>query len=560
MNMKWLIYNLILITGLAIGLKSLHAQTGNNIFDNEKIYLITDRDFYCVDEKILFKAFDLELSKPACEDWSHILYIDLLTPDGRLLVSEKFMLENNKTAGALQIPANVLSGNYYLRANTKWMRNQSPYSFFYKKIKIINPYSIELLSCKTVPDSSMLITKQFKKDERFLKLSISSDSIPVNSNFQLKIYSSDTDSFRNDLSVSFIRKGCNRSDELILFNPVDKKSEIKYIPETRGVTISGRIVSRRDSLPVPFAMVWITLLEKNPVSYEVMADSTGNFNFNLGENSGRHELFIQAFVSKETVSPIILVDNDFAYTTLNLPFETFDIDNNEKDLAEDVIINSQLNHIYKNKESADSSSFAFNHYFYGNPDEIIYLEKYIEMPLIEDYIRELLPNVHIKRETSKTIFKISGQQTEMDIFDPLVMIDLIKIENANLILDLSPKVIDHIEVIYKPYVYGENTYGGILHFISKKGDISKLKFPEESMFLDYKLISPAAGNNQNSLSPHVPVVGNCLYWNPSFRIQKGQDNIINLNTGSEPGNYEIVIEGLDLNFQPFILRKDITVF
>ena len=92
----------------------------------------------------MFSAFNT--SPPAIKNacWSRVIYIHLINPEGRSFRQGKFHADCHGASGSLEIPEDLLTGNYYLCAYTKWMRNFSPDRYSYVPVKIINPYSEEL--------------------------------------------------------------------------------------------------------------------------------------------------------------------------------------------------------------------------------------------------------------------------------------------------------------------------------------------------------------------------------------------------------------------------------
>ena len=105
---------------------------------NESYVLLTDRNMYAVGEKILFSAFNI--SPPAIRDacWSRVIYVHLLKTDGTSVAEDKFPLACSAASGFLYVPDDILTGNYYLCAYTKWMRNFSPALFSFVPLTIIN--------------------------------------------------------------------------------------------------------------------------------------------------------------------------------------------------------------------------------------------------------------------------------------------------------------------------------------------------------------------------------------------------------------------------------------
>jgi len=557
-NLKY--YQLFLVLLLSLQAKSFAQSFNNDSLIFEQLYLISDRDIYCVDETIHVKIYCQYSSQTKGLDWSNVVYCELITPDGRPVVKNKFLVSNKCALGDLSIPRSVISGNYYLRSYTKWMRNQSPYSYNYKQIKIVNPFSIEVIPNIVSKDDKIKVENSEKQKTDFVSITKSDSAFLRNELVQLTIKTKRGDFLPNSTTLSVVKKGTNHSNYLKIDGFERKISEIKYIPETRGVSLSGKVVNKLDSLPVPYSNVWITLLTEEPVTREDLTDANGNFYFDLGKEKGKFDLFIQANTSKDKVEPVVWVDNDYSYAKLNLPFTPFEVADSDAELYKSLMVNSQFKSIFMpDKALPDSIKLSFNKLFYGKPDFVLKIDNFIELPSVEDYIRELLPNIRIRKEGTKRFFKLYGANPEMGFYDPLVMVNLIKFNDAEKILELSPKQIDRVELIEVPFLKGEMIYGGIIHFITKSANFKNINFPDGSIFVEYDMLGEeekAVGKENNQA---VPLIGNCLYWNPSINLSNGGETTLHFNAGSEIGDYEIVIEGLDKENQPFQVRDSFTV-
>ncbi len=121
----------------------ISATTENNPYKNhqdiieEKVILVCDRDFYLSGEKIIFTARVFVDNEPNM-GFSKILYVELFK-DNHSIVMAKHKLDNGFAEAVMDIPEDLLSGNYYLRAYTMFMRNQAAETFFNTRITIINP-------------------------------------------------------------------------------------------------------------------------------------------------------------------------------------------------------------------------------------------------------------------------------------------------------------------------------------------------------------------------------------------------------------------------------------
>ena len=120
----------------------------------ESVHLFSDRNLYAVDETIYFVA-DHRLTGPAGEHgWSGVLYVELIASNGQPLVQGKYPISGGKAEGAIHIPAESVTGDYYLKAYTRWMRNQGPLSFSYTALKIVNPFRSEVVEHEDYEDPS----------------------------------------------------------------------------------------------------------------------------------------------------------------------------------------------------------------------------------------------------------------------------------------------------------------------------------------------------------------------------------------------------------------------
>lgn len=103
----------------------------------EEIYLETDRSTYISGENILFSVYYNSPFNSNIE-LSNILYIEVY--DSRnTYIKSKFKITDNIVRGYLEIPEDILSGNYFIRAYTKFQRNFPTEWFCLNLISIINP-------------------------------------------------------------------------------------------------------------------------------------------------------------------------------------------------------------------------------------------------------------------------------------------------------------------------------------------------------------------------------------------------------------------------------------
>ncbi len=118
----------ILLTGFDVNCQAGQLGMPDSITiagSGERIRLFTDRNLYCVNERIFFTAGYTCLNEADSILWSKVLYVELINWNGVKLGNLKLKLDKSGSSASLRIPGDLLSGNYYLRAYTKWMRNFS---------------------------------------------------------------------------------------------------------------------------------------------------------------------------------------------------------------------------------------------------------------------------------------------------------------------------------------------------------------------------------------------------------------------------------------------------
>lgn len=111
----------------------------------EKLFVHTDRSFYLAGETIWFKLYCFNGLTNRLLDFSKVAYIDLIDDQQQSVLETTVKLDGGTGSGSLSIPMSQTSGNFTLRAYTRWMQNEDPEFFFHKNLTIVNPL-ISLLS------------------------------------------------------------------------------------------------------------------------------------------------------------------------------------------------------------------------------------------------------------------------------------------------------------------------------------------------------------------------------------------------------------------------------
>ena len=219
-------------------------------------------------------------------------------------------------------------------------------------------------------------------------------------------------------------------------------------------------------------------------------------------------------------------------------------------LYTELSVNAQVYHQYQSQAGVpgtESEESTDRRFFYGQPLSVLHFEDFIKLPTLEEYFTELIPQVYVrKREGEKTLV-LPGNQHGMQFYRPLVMIDGIAIFDTEAVLAVSPRTIERIEIIDRPYVRGNVTYGGIINIISRNDDLGYVDLPSSGLLLDYRMVRPPLSPQQfvPEEDPNIPDVRNTLYWNPDISLAPGEECALPFYTNDLPGSYEILVRGFD---------------
>ncbi len=101
----------------------------------EKVFVHTNKTKYGLDDVIWFKAYVVTNdNKPSTK--TTVLYVSLFSESGALIRTKNVLIQNGVGAGQFEVFGDVKKGNYYLQANTNYMRNFGEDNKYIQKIQV----------------------------------------------------------------------------------------------------------------------------------------------------------------------------------------------------------------------------------------------------------------------------------------------------------------------------------------------------------------------------------------------------------------------------------------
>jgi hypothetical protein len=428
------------------------------------------------------------------------------------------------------------------------MRNNGPETYVYLSVEIVNPYIRTVVPVDTTSTFSSISLGHAadQSSGRFVSGSFTG-ILETRSPISLNLKKSES-MLSVDCCVSVIRKGMKKAQWESLACTSGKSSErMDHLPETRGISLAGKVEFSESGLPAPYAVVYISIMGNEREFYCNFTDSAGRFYFAFPDQYGDNELFISA--SHHTRDPLkLFIDQDFCKESLLLPSYPLDVDAEDLELIRKMSDNVQIGvQYYPRHRPPNDTASTVREFFYGDPTSIIRFDDFIKLPTMEEYFSEVTPQVSLRKSNRVARLRVLGDHPDLDIFPPLVMVDGVAIGKVESVLAVSPRLIKQIEIVEAPYIRGNITFGGIINIISRNDDLGFIDLPESGLLAHYKMFNRNNPDEQSilPLEQRLPDLRNTLYWNPHLELIPGENKIINFSTADTKGEYEAIIRGYD---------------
>jgi hypothetical protein len=104
----------------------------------EQLFLHLDRPAYVAGEMLWFKVYAVDGTYHRPLPMSKVAYVEVLDAAQRLVLQAKIALTQAMGHGSLELPAELATGRYVVRAYTNWMKNAGPDFYFQCPITVVN--------------------------------------------------------------------------------------------------------------------------------------------------------------------------------------------------------------------------------------------------------------------------------------------------------------------------------------------------------------------------------------------------------------------------------------
>lgn len=555
---------------------------------NERVSVITDRDYYLAGDKLWFKGYvfhEDNLSIP----WSKVLYVEIFNERQEVFIQEKFSVNKGVVSGSLDIPVNLNTGHYFLRAYTQYMRNFPVETYFTRVVSVVNPDSEASEVKIDTKEKTVLPSDMIWKDEvAGIKVDVAVDKPNYS---QREKVSLTIDASMASLTVSVRKKGTTHSAEEIKefltrnswlnrsysglpqakYFPFDKSMDentrvIKWAPEGRGITLSGVVKNKTTGNPVPEIYCITSVIGEEPQLHMAKTFEDGSFTFPFHELKGDRDIFV-AIRGNDNRDLDILLNKDFSANFSDMKPMALEFDTCRHELFEALHINNQLNRVFVSSLKTEAYSGDMNllpDFNIGSPDITVELKDFIEIPTLPEVFRELIPTVSVRGKIGNRRLNIFNKEAFKDLTDPLVLLDNVPVKDIDKLLQIDPGKLKKIEVFNSEYHLGDYLFEGIVSIKTSTEDFAGYKWTDNSVFLEFKgvreteIFQHLVYKNAADLQGKKPDFRTVLYWNPE--IKKGDDPVtLSFFTSDHLSEYEVVVQGYTSDGKPCYGRSEFKV-
>jgi hypothetical protein len=516
----------------------------------EHVELLADRSLYLVNEDIQFLARLSVQGLPEAWSWSSVLYVELVSADGRSRVKAKFMVIDQSCSGKITIPETLTTGNYFLRSYTRWMRNAGAAVFSYTPLKIINPFRSEVAGEETEqadkPEPSYMAYETGS-----LELAVHSGNYKRGEEVTLQLSGTTAGPEAVYCCLTAVPSGAINMEHLHMKHeggPEDEHEfEVEFLPDLYDPSISGTVLSSQSNLPLPGTKLHFTLLGAKPGYFVAVSDDQGRFVASVPARTGLNELFVTPQLAQNQDAEV-RIDQDFSTETLPFSVEPFLLSVRESEVATQMSRMMQLSEAFNMHAAKDAvSSVADPVPFYGSADHSIVMDDYIELPTLEEVFINLVMTVSVHEKRDGYVLNIESDNPALSLYEPMAMIDQVPVFDLEKLMAISPRKLSRIDIVEDVFIKGNMKYGGLVNLVSREADMGGIDLPKGAYFFDFQSLEAVDTLKAGAIheSDRLPDMRNTLLWMNDLVVEKGVSREITFQAPDFPGEYVVLVRGVD---------------
>lgn len=478
--------------------------------------------------------------------------LDIVTADGKLIESfqvpnkQNFKISvnsNNLPKGYIcallvEEKAGILASRYFMAPSNF---ESTAFNTRLEKQKYSERESVKLNieNLKNLNNISISVVRSELLNQNTAGLfNLQPENIPLNSLQQL----STSEISVNDLLIPFQHKSNFSIREKLL------------IPENKGEIISGTIVTLADQKPIRDVVFMMSFVGEPAEIDFCKTDSLGGFMFEANR-FGEQELVIQPFNRDSFFTDYkVNLDLPFCNRYPITPVPPLFMSEQKMTEINQAIINMQVQASYNQQNNfyGVQQPFPEKTGFYGEASHSIKMDQFIELPTMEEIIREIVPHTHLIKNDDAYYISISDEDIEYSREqNSFCMVDGVPILNQNNLLQMNADRVERIDVENRNVFVKEYQVGKIFNLITSNGNMGGFDFDKRIFRQVFNTYSPSYKFAAPDYSidtvkqTRIPDFRNVLYWESNLQFDTKGNTSVEFYTGDDNARYTIVLSGVN---------------
>ena len=344
--------------------------------------------------------------------------------------------------------------------------------------------------------------------------------------------------------------------------------KIAWQPEENSHTIHGRLLANGGRKIEAGEFVTLSKPGKNATFQYGISDSEGNFSLNVPVTENLQDLVIQPGDLNKNRK--VALSSSFTDKYPDQEIFTDSVGRPVPAYITNWSVNYQVSRIYESSATGDPlreiRPLPEPVRFYGKPDQELVMDDYIKLPVMDEVFFELIVGAYLKKKKTGYEITVSNPvDNRIYAMPPVIMVDGVIINDASIIGNLDPELVEKIDLVRERYFVGDYIFYGIVNVITRKGDFGGLQLSADAIRVPYRVIEPVWSFSSPDYSlpsaknSRVADFRNTLYWNPAVKPDKDGKAKVQFWTSDVKTDYVITVHGINSEGKAVSVRKTITV-
>jgi hypothetical protein len=332
----------------------------------------------------------------------------------------------------------------------------------------------------------------------------------------------------------------------------NKKPTFEFVPEYTGHIIKGKITDPATRVPAHGVAVYLSSPGTQLQFRTAVSDSNGLIRFDMKDFYTNGELILHPRDQKDSFLTIEIQDPFYhGYSDRVMTHYS------QNEISPGILMNHHVALQVQNQYTGNRlNTFQVPVYdtlpFFGKPDVSYLLDDYTRFTTMEEVLREYVSPVTLTSRNGQYALRVLNTNKEHVFFDlpPLVLLNGVPVFDFNRIINYDPLNVKKLEIVTRPWYYGNMSFAGILNFVGYDNHMQGFELDPHSTVIDYdglqaarEFYSPVYNTPQQAES-RLPDFRKLLYWSPDVKTNVKGEKDIAFYSSDLSGKFSVILQGI----------------